>query len=567
VSRATRPGLPHAWWPAGLFTAALTLAGGLHAGTDQPGPQASPLAASTMPSAVVHALSQATAAAPPAIFPAVYRFPGPTKALGEVFRRLDTDSDGKLSADERRRVVTEPSRAPRDLDADGFVSRAEFEISFRRVYDWTPSDRSLLAFRFVIEGRRLLVDGYSDKALSVARSAVQSYPEWSDNWVQLGDIYSRQGNQDKAVEAYRKALELSPNFEGAWFSIARFAPAAALASGEHDPLRRALRLLTLRFEVFGLDLKSPTDTVNEERLMFSVMNRFLLELRQPEQALVLTRWCRENMGLRPRLEALGLLALAQTGHPEKALAEVRSWVETEHDDFYYLEAQARILLSLQRPMEALECFRQALSLPGQPIDRRRMKLDLFMLLSNLGRHEEAETLLEELLPQMDTPNLKVIAGRALARTGKLPKAIELCREAISASTCMPSEWMQLARLHALAGDRDGYIRTLREAIEKCPGPPQFLERARQMLERAVAGEALPTDPPGPGAGGPGFGGAAPGPAGPRFGGPAGPSFGGPAGPRFGGPSGPMPRTSGTEGTGFHGPPGTGSSGATTPASR
>lgn len=557
MSRAIRPCRPQAWWPGGLFAVVLALTSGLHAGTGPPVPPTSPLDAGTAPGAVVSAVSQAMASELPAIFPPVYRFPGPTKALGEVFRRLDADSDGKLSPDERRRVVTEPNRAPRDLNADGFVSRAEFEISFRRVYDWTPSDRSLLAFRFVIEGRRLLVDGYPDKALSVARSAVQSYPEWSDNWVQLGDIYSRQGNQDKAVEAYRKALELSPNFEGAWFSIARFAPAAALAVGEPDPLRRALRLLTLRFEVFGLDLKSPTDTVNEERLMFSVMNRFLLELRQPEQALVLARWCRENMGLRPRLEALGLLALAQTGQPEKALAEVRTRVETENDDFYYLEAQARILLYLQRPLEALECLRQALSLPGQPIDRRRMKLDQFMLLSNLGQHQEAERLLEALLPQLDTPSLKVVAGRALARTGKLPKAIELCREAISASTCMPSEWMQLARLHALAGDRDGHIRTLREAIEKCPGPPQFLERARSMLERAVAGEALPTDgpgpagPAGPGSGGPGFSGAAP----------------GPAGPGFGGPARPMPRTSGTEGAGLHGPPGTGSSGAANPASR
>ena len=554
MSRPRRTVSPFDWRFVVPLVAALGLAGSLPAGPVQPVPSVATGLTATAPAGQGAPSAPVVGRAPGLVFPAVFRFPGPTPALEEMFRRFDTDSDGKLSRAELQRVISQPGRGPMDLDSDGFISKAEFEISFRQVYDWTPSDRSLLAFRFLLESRRLLVDGFVDQALSVARSAVQSYPEWSDNWVQLGDICAKQGEMAKALEAYRKAIRQSPNLESAWFSLAGSVPAAALTSDEQDPLTRGLRLLEKRFEVFGQDLKSSADTLNVERLLFSLMNKFLIETRQPGRAVELAHWAHENLGTRPRLEALGLLALAQTGQSEQALAEVKRRAETEDDKFYYLEAQARIQLFLHRPLDAVESFRGALSLSGPPFDRRRAKLDLFVVLTNIGEKKAADELLEGLLPEMTTPSLKAIAGRALARVGKLQKALELCQAAISASTCMPSDWMQLASLYAAAGDRAGCIRTLREALEKCPGPVPFRERAKQMLDQAVAGSPLPTGGPG-GPGGPG-GSGPPGPGGPGFGGPGGPGFGGPRGPgpgRPGDPGRPGPTEATT--TGASGSPG------------
>lgn len=58
-----------------------------------------------------------------------------------------------------------------------------------------------------------------DKALDVIKLALELYPKEAMFYDTAGNIYLRKGQREQAIEAYRKALELDPNFEHAQKSI------------------------------------------------------------------------------------------------------------------------------------------------------------------------------------------------------------------------------------------------------------------------------------------------------------------------------------------------------------
>ncbi len=57
--------------------------------------------------------------------------------------------------------------------------------------------------------------GMVDEALAVLQMAIRLYPQEANLHDSLGDFQLKQGNKAKALEAYKKALELNPNFPNA----------------------------------------------------------------------------------------------------------------------------------------------------------------------------------------------------------------------------------------------------------------------------------------------------------------------------------------------------------------
>ncbi|MDI6641542.1 MAG: tetratricopeptide repeat protein [Elusimicrobiota bacterium] len=77
------------------------------------------------------------------------------------------------------------------------------------------------------------LDVYLDKAESLFTNAVYFYPNNIDFWNNLGYIYTRKGDNQKAVEAFRKALKLNPEFQLAKQNLRS---ALARAGIKSDPL-------------------------------------------------------------------------------------------------------------------------------------------------------------------------------------------------------------------------------------------------------------------------------------------------------------------------------------------
>jgi tetratricopeptide (TPR) repeat protein len=54
-----------------------------------------------------------------------------------------------------------------------------------------------------------------DEAISLLQFCLSLYPSSADAYEGLGEAYEAKGEKDKAIDSYRKALELNPNSEKA----------------------------------------------------------------------------------------------------------------------------------------------------------------------------------------------------------------------------------------------------------------------------------------------------------------------------------------------------------------
>jgi len=67
-------------------------------------------------------------------------------------------------------------------------------------------------------GYYFVKEGLLDKAVAIFKLNVILFPKESNLWDSLGESYDITGNKQKAIEAYRKALELEPNYGNAEYA-------------------------------------------------------------------------------------------------------------------------------------------------------------------------------------------------------------------------------------------------------------------------------------------------------------------------------------------------------------
>jgi tetratricopeptide (TPR) repeat protein len=76
------------------------------------------------------------------------------------------------------------------------------------VYDFSEGMLNRLGYRFV-------GDGKADEALVIFRLNVEQFPEASNTWDSLADVYATQGDTVRAITFYRRSLELDPDNDNA----------------------------------------------------------------------------------------------------------------------------------------------------------------------------------------------------------------------------------------------------------------------------------------------------------------------------------------------------------------
>lgn len=64
-------------------------------------------------------------------------------------------------------------------------------------------------------GYRLLARGHVDQAIDILRLNARLFPDVANVWDSLAEATAESGDAETAIELYRKALEVDPDFESA----------------------------------------------------------------------------------------------------------------------------------------------------------------------------------------------------------------------------------------------------------------------------------------------------------------------------------------------------------------
>jgi tetratricopeptide (TPR) repeat protein len=70
------------------------------------------------------------------------------------------------------------------------------------------------------KGNSLFDQGMYDEAMQAYNNALEIYPEFTGAWFKKGMLYSHIGNQNEAINAFNKAIELDPNDSATWYNKA-----------------------------------------------------------------------------------------------------------------------------------------------------------------------------------------------------------------------------------------------------------------------------------------------------------------------------------------------------------
>ena len=229
-----------------------------------------------------------------------------------------------------------------------------------------------------------------DGAITLLEEILAANPEMADVWLQLGNLQTRTGRVTRAVESYRRVVELNPTDTAGLLAVA----SAQLRLQQVDA---ALE--------HGLLAVDAAPTADRRARAHELLVRIALARGDRESA-------RRHAGLAREADPtlpLPLFVQARTLHEderyaealplfERALAELRSRTVMLPELHFYL---GDTLARLDRPGAAEVHFRQELRLT--PSDTRS-RSGLAMLYQSQGQSEAAARTIAELLAAAPTPD-------------------------------------------------------------------------------------------------------------------------------------------------------------------
>ena len=230
-----------------------------------------------------------------------------------------------------------------------------------------------------------------DQALQITRSALHETPNDFRLWTLEGIVLSIKGSNHDALNAFERALSLSPNY-------------AAALKGEVQLLYQAQdkRAIPLLEKILKAD---PKDETAHEMLA-------TLEQRQGN--------------CRAAIDHFLLSAKVIGTHPNS------------------LEAYGYCFVQTGQPQKAIPVFEQLAALLPQ---RTYPKYDLAVVLVETKQDEAAIKVLDPLLATgQSDPDLLSLASEAYEAVGNTPKAVSLLRQAIVLSAANASYYNAFARL-------------------------------------------------------------------------------------------------------------------------
>lgn len=262
---------------------------------------------------------------------------------------------------------------------------------------------------------------WRDSAVAAARRAIALDPDFAAGFAELGEALRMQGEREAALEAFRLTVNLDQSLANGL---------ANLNDYDHGRLDEAASWWTRILE---------SDPANPMSLMEA--GRTYLHLGMPTRARALFDRARNVepgvSGVAANLTAMAFLAERR---PHEARAEVRRILAATGDAPVSLLFAGRIMTALEDLPEARRYFERGLLTARDAVFVEDSEISLAWILQQSGDAERAQRHLED-------------ASRRLeSRTRGL--------------TWRPEDHAQLARIRAVAGDREGAIDAMREEVRR-----------------------------------------------------------------------------------------------------
>ena len=83
--------------------------------------------------------------------------------------------------------------------------------------------------KLIAEARKYHVEGNDAQAIDAYKRAIEIKPDYEWAWASLGEIYVQQNNDTKAIESYQQSVRINANFGRSWYSLGR----AYARQGDH----------------------------------------------------------------------------------------------------------------------------------------------------------------------------------------------------------------------------------------------------------------------------------------------------------------------------------------------
>jgi tetratricopeptide (TPR) repeat protein len=331
------------------------------------------------------------------------------------------------------------------------------EKYLRRALEAAPLDSALQ----IVWGRFLLGQGRAEEARAAFEKAAALDPKNVRPRVDLGDVHLFVLKQpQKAVAAYKGALEVEPGNVGVLIALARAQQAAGQAAAARDSIERAIALapanpLPL---LVGAELDAQNGRTEEALAAYDRAIATVPRIAQPRLA-----------------KAAFLLRLDR---PEAALAEYRKVLEIDPKNVMALVSVGVLQAQANRPEEAKQSFAAAVA--ADPQVPRILNDIAWTEVERKGNLDRALIMAREAVSAApDAPAYRDTLGWVLRARGELrPAEAEL--EKAAAKAGKPDVLTHLATVRAELGERQAAVETLRRALALDPAYRPALDLQQRL---------------------------------------------------------------------------------------
>ena len=330
--------------------------------------------------------------------------------------------------------------------------------------------------------RALALGGAMEDALAQAVQATELTPEDIEAWVVLGVVRGAAGDDEGALAAFERALQLNPAHAIALVGVARHASDATRATQALDRALAAYPRLTeayvlladratnLQRSVQVLRRATPhlPDAITVHR---QIVDR-LVAAGEPAAALsYLRETAQAPLASAPALYGLATRIPAEL--EDQALAFLTEGREAFPDSELLATAVARVHLSAGRPQEAADLLAPVVEAGG---DNDETRNTLAIAYARLGRVDDARALFGALA---DEPAAQYNLGLLLLESGRPQEAVEVFDRLVQ----VEGAGADVVAYHGIALAQAGQVEEGRAQLERAVELDSDLDLARRALEQ------------------------------------------------------------------------------------